>query len=110
VTRTPGYRPPWNNTKPRSRATPPACWAIDGHAAEWLFTVCRHRALDVARKENRMKRFGEGEVERVTASDPRPGRALEAEETHAALLMPGVIARNSSASCAWRRRWRIKQF
>lgn len=60
--------------------------AIDGHAAEWLFTVCRHRALDVARKENRMKRFGEGEVERVTASDPRPGRALETEETHAALL------------------------
>jgi RNA polymerase sigma factor (sigma-70 family) len=60
--------------------------AIDGHAAEWLFTVCRHRALDVARKESRMKRFGAGEVERVTASDPRPGRALEAEETHAALL------------------------
>jgi RNA polymerase sigma factor (sigma-70 family) len=60
--------------------------AIDGHAAEWLFTVCRHRALDVARKESRMKRFGEGEVERVTASEPRPGRGLEAEETHAALL------------------------
>jgi RNA polymerase sigma factor (sigma-70 family) len=60
--------------------------AIDGHAPEWLFTVCRHRALDVMRKESRMKRFGEGEIERVTASDPRPGRGLEAEETHAALL------------------------
>ncbi len=23
---------------------------IDGHVVEWLFTVCRHRALDVARK------------------------------------------------------------
>jgi len=60
--------------------------AIDGHAVEWLFTVCRHRALDVLRKENRMKRFDEGEVERVTAAEPRPGRALEESETHAALL------------------------
>src|SRR5438067_1016855 len=33
--------------------------AIDGHAVEWLFTVCRHRALDVLRKENRMRRFEE---------------------------------------------------
>ena len=34
--------------------------AVDGHAVEWLFTVCRHRALDVLRKEGRMKRFAEG--------------------------------------------------
>jgi RNA polymerase sigma factor (sigma-70 family) len=59
---------------------------LDGHIAEWLFTVCRNRALDVARKEGRMKRFHEGEVERVTASDPRPGRRLEVQETQAALL------------------------
>jgi RNA polymerase sigma factor (sigma-70 family) len=60
--------------------------AVDGHLAEWLFTVCRHRALDVLRKEGRMKRFSEGEAERVTAAEPRPGRALEASETYAALL------------------------
>ena len=60
--------------------------AVDGHAVEWLFTVCRHRALDVLRKEGKMKRFGDGEVERVTTADPRPGRGLEAAETHAALL------------------------
>lgn len=59
---------------------------VDGHAVEWLFTVCRHRALDVLRKEGRMKRFAEGEAERVTAVDLRPGRALENEETQAALL------------------------
>ena len=59
---------------------------VDGHTAEWLFTVCRHRALDVLRKEGRMKRFAEGEVERVTAADPRPGRALERDEMHALLL------------------------
>lgn len=65
-------------------AQPPE--AVNGHAVEWLFTVCRHRALDVLRKESRMRTFGEGEAERVTADDPRPGRALEHAETHAALL------------------------
>ncbi|HEY0966556.1 MAG TPA: sigma-70 family RNA polymerase sigma factor [Opitutaceae bacterium] len=59
---------------------------VDGHLAEWLFTVCRHRALDVLRKEGRMKRFAEGEVERLAADAPRPGRTLEHEETQAALL------------------------
>jgi RNA polymerase sigma-70 factor (ECF subfamily) len=65
-------------------AQPPA--VVDGHLAEWLFTVCRHRALDVLRKEGRMKRFEDGEMERVSAEEPRPTRALEAEETHDALL------------------------
>ncbi len=27
---------------------------VDGHLAQWLFTVCRNRALDVRRKEKRM--------------------------------------------------------
>ena len=65
-------------------AQPPE--AVDGHAVEWLFTVCRHRALDVLRKEGRMKRFEEGEIERVATAEIRPGRGLEAAETHAALL------------------------
>ena len=60
--------------------------AINGHAVEWLFTVCRHRALDVLRKEGRMRRFDEGQVERVTAPEPRPGRELEHAETHAVIL------------------------
>jgi DNA-directed RNA polymerase specialized sigma24 family protein len=45
---------------------------VEGHPAEWLFTVCRNRALDVLRKEGRMKRFAEGEVERLAADSPRP--------------------------------------
>jgi RNA polymerase sigma factor (sigma-70 family) len=60
--------------------------AINGHAVEWLFTVCRHRALDVLRKDGRMRRFEDGQVERVTANDPRPGRSLEQAETHATIL------------------------
>ena len=60
--------------------------AIDGHAVEWLFTVCRHRALDVLRKESRVRRFDEGQAERVSAAEPRPGRSLEHEETRAQIL------------------------
>ena len=33
-----------------------------------------------------MKQFDEGAAERVVAVEPRPGAALEAEETHAAIL------------------------
>lgn len=59
---------------------------IEGHLAEWLFTVCRNRAYDVNRKEGRMKRFEEGAAERVVAVEPRPGAGLEAEETQTAIL------------------------
>ncbi len=60
--------------------------AVEGHLAEWLYTVCRNRAFDCNRKEGRMTRFAEGAAERVVAAEPRPGTALEAEETHAAIL------------------------
>lgn len=60
--------------------------ALNGHLAEWLFTVCRHRALDVLRKEGRMRRFEEGQVERVAADEPRPSRALETAEIQEAVL------------------------
>jgi RNA polymerase sigma-70 factor (ECF subfamily) len=59
---------------------------IEGHLAEWLFTVCRNRAFDVIRKEGRMKQFEDGALERVVATEPRPGAALEAGETQAAVL------------------------
>jgi len=60
--------------------------SINGHTVEWLFTVCRHRALDVLRKEGRMRRFDPGQAERVTSADARPGRELEQAELHAAIL------------------------
>ena len=60
--------------------------AVDGHVVEWLFTVCRNRALDVLRKEGRMMRFDPGQVERVTAMEPRPGRLLERAETQERIL------------------------
>lgn len=60
--------------------------AVEGHLAEWLFTVCRNRAFDVLRKEGRMTRFEEGAIERVVTAEPRPGAALEKQETQAAVL------------------------
>lgn len=59
---------------------------VRGHEVEWLYTVCRNRAVDVMRKEGRMRSFAEGEVERVQTQDSRPGKALEKAETHAAVL------------------------
>jgi len=68
----------------RLMAQPPA--QVDGHVAEWLFTVCRNRTHDVLRKEGRMKRFEEGQVERLTAAEPLPGRSLERAEQHETVL------------------------
>lgn len=63
---------------------PPA--EVNGHLAEWLFTVCRRRAFDVLRKERRVTRFAEGQAERLPAATPLPGSALEHAEAHAAVL------------------------
>ncbi len=60
--------------------------AVEGHLVEWLYTVCRRRALDVIRKEDRLRRFEEGQVERVRSQEALPGNALETEETQESLL------------------------
>lgn len=59
---------------------------IEGHTAEWLFTVARHAALDVARKEGRMSRFEEGQAERLVAAEPTPAVQIETREACAQLL------------------------
>jgi RNA polymerase sigma-70 factor (ECF subfamily) len=46
--------------------------AIDTRLAEWLFTVCRNRALDVLRKESRMTRLSEEQVHRCLSPAPGP--------------------------------------
>jgi RNA polymerase sigma-70 factor (ECF subfamily) len=54
---------------------------IDGHAAEWLFTVARRASLDVIRKEGRMNRFAEGQAEHLVAAEPTPAATAETRES-----------------------------
>lgn len=68
----------------RLMAQPPG--AVDGHLAEWLFTVCRNRTFDMHRKDDRMRRFDDGAAERVATAEPRPGAGLETEETREAIF------------------------
>ena len=53
--------------------------SIDGHLAEWLFTVCRNRALDVLRKEHRMTQLRDEQVLRCLHPAPGP---LDLAERH----------------------------
>jgi RNA polymerase sigma factor (sigma-70 family) len=53
--------------------------SIDGHLAEWLFTVFRNRALDILRKEHRMTQLREEQVLRCLHPAPGP---LDVAERH----------------------------
>ena len=60
--------------------------ALEGRLAEWLFTVCRNRALDVLRKENRMTRLSEEQVQHHASPDPTPAETAERRESAAQVL------------------------
>jgi RNA polymerase sigma factor (sigma-70 family) len=60
--------------------------SIDGHLAEWLFTVCRNRALDVLRKEHRMTQLRDEQVLRCLSPDPGPLDLAERRELSARAL------------------------
>lgn len=59
---------------------------VEGHLVEWLFTVCRHRALDFLRKEARMTPLDPVAAERFSSSEPVPGAGIERRETSTAVL------------------------
>ena len=54
--------------------------AIESRLAEWLFTVCRNRALDVLRKESRMTHLSEEQVQRCLSPAPSPPDVVERRE------------------------------
>lgn len=59
---------------------------VDGHLAEWLFTVCRNRALDVLRKEHRMTRLHDEQVDRCLSPAPGPHDVAERHDLGALVL------------------------
>ena len=55
--------------------------ALEGRLAEWLFTVARHRALDVLRKEGRLASLSDDRADSIVVDDPDPREAFERKET-----------------------------
>ena len=61
--------------------------AVDSHLAEWLFTVCRNRALDVLRKESRMTHLKEEQVQRCLSPTPGPADVAEQSDLAARVMV-----------------------
>lgn len=59
---------------------------IEPRIAEWLFTVCRNRALDVLRKESRMTQLSDEQVHRCLTPEPSPPDVAERRESAARVL------------------------
>lgn len=59
---------------------------VEGHLSQWLFTVCRNRALDVQRKERRMTTTTTLDQRTSTAGDAAPVAAAEQKDSMAQLL------------------------
>jgi RNA polymerase sigma-70 factor (ECF subfamily) len=59
---------------------------VEPHLAEWLFTVCRNRALDVLRKEGRMTRLSDDHTDVCPSHEPSPAEALERQESASRVL------------------------
>lgn len=53
---------------------------VDSHLAQWLFTVCRNRALDVQRKQSRMEPSSESALNLQESPDPSPAIQVERRE------------------------------
>ena len=54
---------------------------VEDHLAEWLFTVCRNRALDMQRKEGRMKPLGGAILKQSSNGQGDPPALLQQKET-----------------------------
>jgi RNA polymerase sigma-70 factor (ECF subfamily) len=59
---------------------------IDGHLTKWLYTVCRNKALDVRRKENRMTSLVEPEKLEPQTNGQEPVAILTAQETAGTII------------------------
>jgi len=59
---------------------------LEDHVGEWLFTVCRNRALDVVRKERRMNQLTDTQAALQVSREPTPAAVAERKETAGRVL------------------------
>ena len=59
---------------------------VEPHLAEWLYTVCRNLAIDVRRKERRMRLLTEAAADAHEAPDEPPALPAEREDDYASVL------------------------
>ncbi|WZP00497.1 sigma-70 family RNA polymerase sigma factor [Isosphaeraceae bacterium EP7] len=59
---------------------------VEPRLAEWLFTVCRNRSLDVLRKESRMTQLTDLQVGARTSPAPAPDEAAAHKEAAAKVV------------------------
>ena len=69
---------------------------VEPHLAEWLFTVCRNRALDVLRKEGRMTRLSDEQVRARPDPLAAPPEVLERREDASRVLRCSTTCRRTS--------------
>lgn len=53
---------------------------VEQHLAQWLFTVCRNRAMDIMRKERRMSPLTDEQMRARPSAAPSPQEMLERQE------------------------------
>lgn len=53
---------------------------VEGHLAEWLFTVCRNRALDLRAKESPMRDLEDARTDRLVGAESDPSDRVQREE------------------------------
>lgn len=53
---------------------------MEDRLGEWLFTVCRHRALDVRKKEGRMSELPDAALDAATSGEPAPLAVVEGRD------------------------------
>ena len=67
---------------------------VEGHLAEWLYTVCRNRALDVQRKEKRMQTITAEQT--AAQASQEAGQAAVAERNDSAAQILRLVERLSA--------------